>query len=358
MIEHSAGIEKQLKTLRKRSVFTLFLTWIALFFTVIGIAAGYKNFLRVHDRATQAKADAEIAKTLLPQLARKDEVEGWQREVRQQLKTSSLQYANELEELRVVKDSTAQVADALNDQVKALTIQQHIVNSPSLKTQRWQLNEVRYLLRMASLKLTLERDVLSARQALMEADLLLVELAYPDLLPIRAQISRDIAVLKNYQPLDFTAFNSRIDRLMQDLKPVPVVSAATTGEVTPLLDNEGRNDSLLDRVKDSINEAIVVRPYDEALAQQISGDATEVRYQLLRLRLESLNLLALRGEQAAYQQQLNQIRALLTQEQTGVSPAITDRLAELERVNLRPQLPALLAAKQFDELLATLDEAQ
>jgi hypothetical protein len=137
-----------------------------------------------------------------------------------------------------------------------------------------------------------------------------------------------------------------------------VVSAATTGEVTPLLDNEGRNDSLLDRVKDSINEAIVVRPYDEALAQQISGDATEVRYQLLRLRLESLNLLALRGEQAAYQQQLNQIRALLTQEQTGVSPAITDRLAELERVNLRPQLPALLAAKQFDELLVTLDEAQ
>lgn len=358
MIEHSAGIEKQLKTLRKRSMFTLFLTWIALFFTVIGIAAGYKNFLRVHDRATQAKADAEIAKTLLPQLARKDEVEGWQREVRQQLKTSSLQYANELEELRVVKDSTAQVADALNDQVKALTIQQHIVNSPSLKTQRWQLNEVRYLLRMASRKLTLERDVLSARQALMEADLLLVELAYPDLLPIRAQISRDIAGLKNYQPLDFTALNSRIDRLMQDLKPVPVVSAATTGEVTPLLDNEGRNDSLLDRVKDSINEAIVVRPYDEALAQQISGDATEVRYQLLRLRLESLNLLVLRGEQAAYQQQLNQIRALLTQEQTGVSPAITDRLAELERVNLRPQLPALLAAKQFDELLVTLDEAQ
>ncbi len=358
MIEHSAGIEKQLKTLRKRSVFTLFLTWVALFFTVIGIAAGYKNFLRVHDRATQAKADAEVAKTLLPQLARKDEVEGWQREVRQQLKTSSLQYANELEELRVVKDSTAQVADALNDQVKALTIQQRIVNSPSLKTQRWQLNEVRYLLRMASRKLTLERDVLSARQALMEADLLLVELAYPDLLPIRAQISRDIAGLKNYQPLDFTAFNSRIDRLMQDLKPVPVVSAAATGEVTPLLDSEGRNDSLLDRVKDSINEAIVVRPYDEALAQQISGDATEVRYQLLRLRLESLNLLALRGEQAAYQQQLKQIRALLTQEQTSVSPAITDRLAELERVNLRPQLPALLAAKQFDELLATLDEAQ
>lgn len=358
MIEHSAGIEKQLKTLRKRSVFTLFLTWVALFFTVIGIAAGYKNFLRVHDRATQAKADAEVAKTLLPQLARKDEVEDWQREVRQQLKTSSLQYANELEELRVVKDSTAQVADALNDQVKALTIQQRIVNSPSLKTQRWQLNEVRYLLRMASRKLTLERDVLSARQALMEADLLLVELAYPDLLPIRAQISRDIAGLKNYQPLDFTAFNSRIDRLMQDLKPVPVVAAATTGEVTPLLDSEGRNDSLLDRVKDSINEAIVVRPYDEALAQQISGDATEVRYQLLRLRLESLNLLALRGEQAAYQQQLKQIRALLTQEQTSVSPAITDRLAELERVNLRPQLPALLAAKQFDELLATLDEAQ
>lgn len=357
MIEQSAGVEKQLKTLRKRSMFTLFLTWMALFFTVIGIAAGYKNFLRVHDRATQAKADAEIAKTLLPQLARKDDVEGWQREVRQQLKTSSLQYANELEELRVVKDSTAQVADALNDQVKALTIQQHIVSSPSLKTQQWQLNEVRYLLRMASRKLTLERDSLSAKQALREADSLLVELAHPDLLPIRAQISRDIAMLKSYQPLDFAAFNSRIDRLMQDLKPVAIVTATTTGEAVPLLESGGRNDSLLDRMKDSINDAIVVRPYDEALAQQISGDATEVRYQLLRLRLESLNLLALRGEQAAYQQQLKQIRALLTQEQTGVSQAITDSLAELERVNLRPPLPALLAAKQFDELLATLDEA-
>ena len=358
MIEHSAGVEKQLKILRKRSVFTLFLTWLALFFTVIGIAAGYKNFLRVHDRATQAKADATLAKDMLPLLARKDDVEGWQREVRQQLKTSSMQYANELEELRVVKDSTAQVANALNDQVEALTIQQHIVNSPSLKTQQWQLNEVRYLLRMASRKLSMERDALSAKQALMQADELLVDLAPPDLLPIRAQLSRDIAVLNSFQPFDFASFNNRIDRLMQDLKPAPVTIATGTADALPLLASSDKDGSLLNRMKSSINEAIVVRPYDEALAKQINGDAEDVRYQLLRLKLESLNLLALRGEQAAYQQQLTQIRALLTQEQTGVSPAVVDSLAELERVKLRPQLPVLLAAKQFDGLLANLDEVQ
>ena len=124
MMNNNSSLEKQLRTLRKRSTFTLFLTWMALFFTVVGIAAGYKNFLRVHDKAKVAQESALSIASLAPSYALRESVESWQQEVTSKLTTSSAQAAAELDELKAVRESNLFITEALNKQVEQMTLQQ------------------------------------------------------------------------------------------------------------------------------------------------------------------------------------------------------------------------------------------
>jgi len=353
MIDHTSELEKQVKTLRKRSLFTLFLTWLALFFTVVGIAAGYKNFLRVHDKANEARTDAKAVQHLLPKLVQKDTVEAWQKDVTQQLQSSRAQSAAELKALKGVSETSSYVANTLNQQVQQLTLQQQIIQTPQRQARQWQIHEVRYLLSIATRKLQLDLDVEGAKQALKLADQLLIEIALVELLPVRQQVAKDIAALQDYVLPDTQRLVSHIDQLIVVLKPL-MLSKATSPEGLAsgeeLLD--GRN-SMLSRVQERLSEAIVVRPYDQALAKQMSGDIQSVRYALLRLKLESLKLLALRQQRDAYRVQLTQIRHILQQEQPQLmTDSLVTWLNELDRFMMVPDQPKLRALKKLDETLS------
>jgi len=369
MMDHTSGLEKQVRTLRKRSIFTLFLTWLALFFTVIGIAAGYKNFLRVQDKAKEARDDAKVAVALVPQMASKTSIENWQREIRSQLISSQAQTAKELSELKSLKSRNTYIETTLRQQVEQLTSQQFLNRNNNSTTgnpeKYWEVAGVRYLLKIATQNLSLNQDAKTAIAALREADRELISLGLPNLLPIRGLIAKDIASLQAYQLVDLSSVISAIDDLAEKLQAKSnqdqqfaesdgsVDSAKSADKLTE------KTGSILKRMKARIDETVVIKRYDNKLAKKIKGDTQEIRYELIRLKLESLKLMALKSQQGAYQDQLKQLKDLLNQEHSGLlDDTVLAALGELESIELEPKLPRLLAEPLLNELLVGAPKEQ
>jgi uncharacterized protein HemX len=362
MIDHTTEMERQVRTLRKRSVFTLFLTWLALFFTIIGIAAGYKNFLRVHDKSKAASDDAKVAMALMPQMASKLSIENWQREIRSQLMASQEQSTKELEELKALKSSTIYIETALKQQIEQLTRQQQLLNASKIHAtgqlgSYWQISEIRYLLKIASRHLNLNHDSATAITALKAADAELMSLGLTGLLPIRNLIAKDIANLMEYQSVDLTKVFLAIDALADQLKPkideensAEQSAELKTAEVLGGISDDAN--SILNQMKARLNDAVVIKRYDNKLAKTIKGDTQQVRYELIRLRLETLKLLALKPQYKVYQSQLKQLGELLKTEHIDlVDNFALVALAKLEALDLEPKIPTLLAEQLLDELL-------
>ena len=369
MIDHTTGLERQVRTLRKRSMFTLFLTWLALFFTIIGIAAGYKNFLRVHDKANAARDDAMAVMTLMPQMASKSSIENWQREIRSQLVSNQVQASQEFGELKSLKESNQYLESALKKQIEQLTHTQHgLSNNVSNRgdaRKTWQVAEIRYLLKIASRQMVLNQDAETAIKALKAADQELIVLGEPDLLPIRDLIVTDIANLQEYKAADLSVVVQAIDDLSKQLKPEIKLEKQITrdpkavAESDPTGGSDEKDGSILKRMQAKIDEAVVIKRYDDDLAKTIKGDTQQVRYELTRLKLESLKLLALKSQHNAYHTQLKHIAELLNEEHIGhLSDSVEAALARLESIDIKAKVPNLLAVKLLDELLASSAKEQ
>ena len=369
MIDHTTGLEKQVRTLRRRSIFTLFLTWLALFFTVIGIAAGYKNFLRVQDKAKEARDDAKVAMALMPQMASKQSIENWQREIRSQLIASQAQSSKELKELKLLKTSNAYIETTLKQQVEQMTRKQQLVNTQKSDSdlkpeQHWQVAEIRYLLKIASRHLILNKDSNTAMAALKAADQELISLSLSNLLPLRRLLAKDIANLKEYQSADLTVVIVAIDELAKQLKQRVstkqlLVQNESADVVEATENSKQQTDTLLKRMKARLDETVVIKRYDNELAKKIKGDTQQVRYELIRLKLETLKILALKSQPKAYQTQLEQISELLNVEHIKLlNNSVISALAKLEALDIQAELPKLLAEQYLDELLVTASRGQ
>jgi len=369
MIDHTTGLEKQVRTLRKRSIFTLFLTWLALFFTTIGIAAGYKNFLRVHDKAKEARDDAKVAMALMPQMASKMSIENWQVEIRAQLIANQTQASKELKELKSLRTSNAYIETTLKQQVEQLTRTQQLIlaqkgNSFRMPKHHWQLAEIRYLLKIASQHLILNRDARTAMAALKAADQELISLSLPNLLPLRRLLAKDIANLQLYQSADLKAVIVAIDNLAelleQRVNAERNLAENEFADDTEAVEDSGeKTNTLLKRMKARLDETVVIKRYDNKLAKKIKGDTQQVRYELIRLKLETLKLLALKAQLVVFKDQLRQLSKLLNEEHADLlDTAGLGALAKLEGLDIEVPLPSLLAGQYLDELLVRAPKDQ
>ena len=143
--------QKLLRKINRRTRFTQFLAWLALFFTAVGIAAGYKNWLRIHDRSKDNSVKISTINELTPKFANKNQVGKLQEEVNTNF-TKNIDHLNgALTELRTIQDSTQHIADSVYSQVETLTLQQENNSNSNVTTvQDWSLQEVRFLLQTAN----------------------------------------------------------------------------------------------------------------------------------------------------------------------------------------------------------------
>ncbi len=352
MNEALSNEQKLLKKLKRRTRFTQFLAWLALFFTAIGIAAGYSNWLRIHERSKDNRAEIAQINKVIPQHANKDHVEKLKHEVNTNLTKNMEHLQGALSQLQNIQDSTQHIADSVYSQVETLTLQQEKSTAThSVTLQDWSLNEVRFLLHTANQMLKLKGDRVGALSALNAADTLLIKRGSTKLLPLRKQISKDIAALTQYMTPDINALSQQIDRLVDQLKPErkPILtpSKESNQQLTEQSPNQANNkESLVNRVKKSFNDAVTIRKFDKSLHDEMSDETKNSLHHLLSLRFETLRLMLLQQRNDGYHRQLKRIKKLLqsyySAEQLEMLKAGLEKLKKAELNPVKPELSGSL----------------
>lgn len=344
--------------------FTLFLAILALVFTLIGIAAGYKHWQRMNDKVRDSLAQIQTLQQQLQQVPAASAVD----ELRQELvaRTENLNNASEQTQQEVARmlNQTRQFADTVAAQVEQVTsLQAKIQQSTQLpSTAEWQVEEVRYLLQVANRQLHIEHDVRAAIAALKEADALLAQNAAVAYLPVRQQLGRDIAALEAVALPDIAGLAQRIQARLLSLQPLPAIdTAAGSSEQVKLSTTE-------DAPKDyswfadyqqqllrAFDAAVVVRRHDQPIQIALDAETRQHLFQLMRLRLETLRLLLLQRDTRGFREQLGLIReAVQTYYPAAEAEPFLAELDELAKVELQPTLPDISGSlKQLDSARQT-----
>ena len=352
--------QKLLRKLKRRTRFTQFLTWLALIFTAAGIAAGYSNWLRIHERSKDNRAEIAQMNKVMSQYADKAQVEKLQHEVNTNFTKNIEHLQGALSQLQNIQDSTQHIADSVYSQIKTLTLQQEKTTGVQPATvQDWSLNEVRFLLQTAKQTLAFKNDREGALSALNAADSLLIKRGSTKLLPLRKQISKDIASLTQYITPDIPSLSQQIDQLVDQLKPEKTEPNFTPSKepvkqtMEQTTNQSANKESLVNRVKKSFNDAVTIRKFDKSLHDEMSEETKNSLFHLLSLRFETLRLMLLQERNGSYHRQLKRINELLLRYYSSEKlTSFEAGLEKLEKAKLNPIKPDISGSLNLLESLS------
>ena len=359
---------------QKRHWFTLFIAWTALFFTAIGIMAGYKNWLRIHDKTKVNKSSIEVIQNQLAAVPSNKQLNSIRTELLEKTEEVKAQSSKALTQTQKYAQQSQHYAETIDAQVAEMTqMQARLQLSAKPTTSKdWVLSETEFLLRMANRQLHLDNDKQSALVALRAADENLARLGSPHYLPVRQQITKDITTLEQYAAPKITELSQQITSLMIKLKPLPANNQdIDEGEKLVLgsnteasADEKSKNNSLWTEVKvqaqDAFKEAVVIRKHNQPIESDLDTDSRLQLYNLVQLRLETLRLMLLQGLNKEFHQQIQLINTTLEQyyPEERAKPLL-DSMKELDKHNLSPKKPDISASmKQLESALLTESSKQ
>ncbi|HFD81228.1 MAG TPA: hypothetical protein ENK05_12675 [Gammaproteobacteria bacterium] len=217
----------------------------------------------------------------------------------------------------------------------------------------WNLAEVEYLLRIASQRLQLQRDTVTAIAALKSADQRLRELADPQYLGVREQIARDIEAVESVPAVDVEGISARLKAALAQIDRLPVAGAhyrppASGGSAERSPQKTARSlEELPAVVWDAVRELVTVRELERPVAPMLPPEREYFLRQNLRLQLEAARLALLRGDPLQYRDSLSTARSWLEgwfdTEDAGVRE-LSKQLQQLEAIDIRPALPDISAS--------------
>ncbi len=176
----------------------------------------------------------------------------------------------------------------------------------------WILAESEYYMQIANAQLQLANNPHLASLALKMADERIVQLANPSLTDVRRALSDELAALDVMEKPDIEGATLTLASLARVVESLPLASAAVadeeTGEIDPELSGTGR---AWESVKSAMSGLVKVTPPERARLVQMSPDAEFFLRNNIALQLQSARLALLRGEQAIFEQTLDDTSALL-----------------------------------------------
>lgn len=340
--------------------FALFIAFLALFFTAAGIAAGYKHWQRMSDRAKGNARDIAALEEVIASKSDHQAVENMLADISNSHNEQQQQIAGQLAKMNQIYRQTEQFGNTVTSQVEQITALQATLQSavaPEMP-KAWHMAEVSFLLKLASRELHLSANRAAAAAALREADQILSETGSVSYLPVRQQIATDLTELEAMDVADIAGLSQQITVLSRQLKPVPdtvllndpvpadnrteTIAEPQQAETT---DTEATNNSSAwqdykDKAAKILSDAIIIRQLDQPLADELSFTAREQAYQVLQLRLEALRLMVLQRRDDAYRQQLQLIRETIdSYYPAGQATGALQTLDQLAEVQLNPTLP-------------------
>jgi uncharacterized protein HemX len=338
--------------------FALFLAILALSFSVIGIAAGYKHWQRMNDKANKGLAEIAALREQLQQTPRNDAMDALRKELADKTAQSQTVSADAVKAVARMQEQTRQFADTVASQVEQVTFLQARAQQTAAPTtaDEWQVAEVEFLLQVANRELHLANNVQTAKDSLKEADAALAKLGSINYLPVRQQIARDIAALEAAAVPDIAATSQHISAMMLALKPLPAAAPVPDKPAVEEPKPEfGEGNSLWAEYKRKLSDAIVIRRADGPLQTALDGDARQNLYQLLHLRMETLRLLLLQRDNAGFHAQLGLLKdTASTYYPKEQAEPLLKELGEFDKLDLKPVMPDISASlKQLESARQT-----
>lgn len=215
----------------------------------------------------------------------------------------------------------------------------------------WLVAETDYLLRIASRRLLLERDVRGALIALRSADALLADGANPLYLPVREQLRAELQSLEGVPRVDVDGISLDLSAISRQIEQLPLATARRAVnqyqsgvEETPVDSESSWAGRLFGAMWREVKSLVTIRHLGQKVQPLLPPEERYFLAQNLRLRLENARLALLRGEAALYQENLQVAAQWLDDYFDSDDAAVRSHLVTLQRlagVNIAPPLPEI-----------------
>lgn len=232
----------------------------------------------------------------------------------------------------------------------------------------WMVAEARFLMRLASHRLQLARDLVTAQAALELADQRLRDTRDPGWAGVRAQLAKDIASLAAMTPPDITGISTRLAALGEQVGSLKL-ARATQGDLTlnpepgeQVSGSEERTfKTLLADLWQGLKNAVRIRRHDQPVKAMLAPEHQFFLYENLRLQLQAARLAALQRNQALYIQSLDSaaqwVEQMFDSGQAAAS-AMLGELKALREIELAPAIPDITRSiRVLDGRLMQLNES-
>ena len=176
----------------------------------------------------------------------------------------------------------------------------------------WILAESEYYMQIANAQLQLANNPHLASLALKMADERIVQLANPALTDVRRAISDELAELDVMEKPDIEGATLTLASLARVVESLPLARAAESDQESTDIDAElGGAGRAWASVKNAMSGLVKVTPPERAKLVQLSPDAAFFLRNNIALQLQSARLALLRGQQAIFEQTLDDTSVLL-----------------------------------------------
>lgn len=223
------------------------------------------------------------------------------------------------------------------------------------------LAEAEYYMQIANAQLQLANNPRLASLALSMADERVIQLSNPALTDVRRALADELATLAVMEKPDIEGAILTLASLARVVESLPLASATesddeTQEEIDP---DAGAVDRAWASVKDAMSGLVKVTPPEQAKLALLSPDAAYFLHNNIALQLQSARLALLRGEQAIFEQTLDDTSSLLSDYFDGDSAQVVSAqqtIAEIRNTVFTTAVPDISESLQLLRQFRTMGE--
>ncbi len=311
------------------------LAWLALVFSIL--AAVGIGYMAVQDWRAQrsANASSESLVDLRTRVASLDNSLATLDEGIAALAQTDAQTSAELEAVRQNLETRLQLFEFLPSRLSSLESSMSSLQGVSAGARNtWLLAEAEYYMQIANAQLQLAGNPHLAALALGMADERIVQLADPALTEVRRAISDELTALEVMDKPDIEGITLTLSSLARVVASLPLrqiaeAKADENAEIDPDLSGVGRAWA---SIKGAVSGLVKVTGPDQTAIPLLTPDAIYFLRTNLTLQLQAARLALLRGEQAVFQQSLDDAAAWLEQYFDAESAQVGSTLETIDEI--------------------------
>ncbi|MFT3741301.1 MAG: uroporphyrinogen-III C-methyltransferase [Gammaproteobacteria bacterium] len=271
--------------------------------------------------------------------------------------TQHIQQQTQLQKAQLVRLQNAALTNmaALKQQQQLLNGARQQLNQLNIETQRktgdWLLAEADYLVKLANINLTFDRNTTLAKQLLTSADQRIANLGDAHLLTVRTALASDISKLTAVPSVDTPGLVAQLNGLQSQLEQLPITAQLATAKTTTATPTATAPNAISwsEKVKafiagvgHSLEDIVVIHHDTPQSAPLLPPDQYAFVITNIDMQLGMAQWAVLHQQPAIYTQSLNHaaewIQRYFDTQQVSVRK-IVDQIKDLQAVNIKPDIP-------------------